>query len=88
MGKNLEPDEVPADELTAFCEAHLGQELSEEEIATVRALVVKAAGATGFVEPQPTRVATLGREALNNRMAKFGSGFRFEKTIWKIIKEV
>lgn len=88
LGKNLEPDEVPADELTAFCEAHLGQELTEEEIATVRELVVKAAGATGFVEPQPTRVATLGREALNNRMAKFDSGFRFEKTSWKIIKEV
>lgn len=87
LGKTVEAEAVPQDELQAFCEAHLGQDLTEEEITTVRALVVKAAGATGFVEPQPTRVATLGREALNNRMAKFDSGFRFEKTIWKIIKE-
>lgn len=87
LGKTLEPEVVPADELAAFCEAHLGQELSEDEIATVRELIVKAAGATGFVEPQPTRVATLGRDALNNRMGKFNSPYRFEKNIWKINKE-
>ena len=78
---------VPADELAAFCEAHLGQELSGDEIVTVRELIVKAAGATGFVEPQPTRVATLGRDALNNRMGKFNSPYRFEKNVWKILKE-
>lgn len=87
LGKTLEPEVVPADELAAFCEAHLGQELSGDEIATVRELIVKAAGATGFVEPQPTRVATLGRDALNNRMGKFNSPYRFEKNVWKILKE-
>lgn len=87
LGKTQEPEAVPQDELQAFCEAHLGQELTDEEIVTIRALIVKAAGATGFVEPQPTRVATLGREALNNRLDKFSCPYRFEKNIWKINKE-
>lgn len=87
LGKTLEPEAVPTDELTTFCEAHLGEELSEEEIKTVRELIVKAAGSTGFVEPQPTRVATLGREALNNRMAKFSCAYRIDRSMWKIVKE-
>lgn len=87
LGKNLEPDGVPADELTAFCEAHLGQELNEEEIVMVRKLIVKTAVAKGYLEPQPTRVATLGQEALNNRLYKVESPYRFEKKRWVILKE-
>ena len=82
----MESEEVPTDELTAFCEAHLGQELTGEETVTVRRLVVKAAEANGFTEPQPTRVDTLGPEALNNRLIKIESSFRFEKKRWVIIK--
>lgn len=87
LGKTPEPEVVPADELTAFCEAHLGQELNEGEIRTVRELIVESAEAAGFSEPQPTRVATLGREALNNRLKKLGCDYRFEKNDWKINKE-
>lgn len=90
FGKKPEPkapEKTPEDELAAFCEAHLGMELTEEEIVTVRALIVKAARATGFVEPQPTRVATLGRDALNNRMGKFDCAYRFDKNVWKLNKE-
>ena len=86
LGKSVESQEVPTDELTAFCEAHLGQELTGEETVTVRRLVVKAAEANGFTEPQPTRVGTLGPEALNNRLTKIESSFRFEKKRWVIIK--
>lgn len=87
LGKTPEPEVVPADELTAFCEAHLGQELNEGEIKTVREMIVESAEAAGFAEPQPTRVATLGREALNNRLKKLGCAYRFEKNDWKINKE-
>lgn len=87
LGKNLEPDEVPAEELTAFCEAHLGRELSEEEIVTVRKLVVKTAEAKRFKEQQPTRVDTLGTEALNNRLSKVESPYRFERKRWVISEE-
>ena len=87
LGKTQEPEKIPDEELTAFCEAHLGQELSEEEIVTVRKLIVKTAVAKGHIEPQPTRVATLGQEALNNRLYKVESPYRFEKKRWVILKE-
>lgn len=87
LGKTQEPEKAPDDELNAFCEAHLGQELSEEEIVTVRKLIVKTAVAKGYLEPQPTRVATLGQEALNNRLSKVESPYRFEKKRWVILKE-
>ena len=87
LGKTQEPEKIPDDELNAFCEAHLGQELNEEEIVMVRKLIVKTAVAKGYPEPQPTRVATLGQEALNNRLSKVESPYRFEKKRWVILKE-
>ena len=87
LGKTQEPEKIPDDELNAFFEDHLGQELSEEEIVTVRKLIVKTAVAKGYLEPQPTRVATLGQEALNNRLSKVESPYRFEKKRWVILKE-
>ena len=87
LGKTQEPEKIPDDELNAFCEVHLGQELNEEEIVTVRKLIVKTAEAKGFKEQQPTRVDTLGTEALNNRLSKVGSPYRFEKKRWVILKE-
>ena len=87
LGKTQEPEKIPGDELNAFFEAHLGQELSEEEIVTARKLVVKTAEAKGFKEQQPTRVDTLGTEALNNRLSKVESPYRFEKKRWVILKE-
>ena len=87
LGKTQEPEKIPDDELNAFCEAHLGQELNEEEIVMVRKLIVKTAVAKGYLEPQPTRVATLGQEALNNRLSKVESPYRFEKKRWVILKE-
>ena len=87
LGKTQEPEKIPDDELNAFCEVHLGQELNEEEIVTVRKLIVKTAEAKGYPEPQPTRVATLGQEALNNRLSKVESPYRFEKKRWVILKE-
>ena len=87
LGKAQEPEKIPDDELNMFFEDHLGQELSEEEIVTVRKLIVKTAVAKGHIEPQPTRVATLGQEALNNRLSKVESPYRFEKKRWVILKE-
>ncbi len=87
LGKTQEPEKAPDEELTAFCEAHLGQELNEEEIVMARKLIVKTAVAKGYPEPQPTRVATLGQEALNNRLSKVESPYRFEKKHWVILKE-
>lgn len=87
LGKTQEPEKIPDDELNAFFEDHLGKELSEEEIVMVRKLVVKTAVAKGYPEPQPTRVATLGQEALNNRLSKVESPYRFEKKRWVILKE-
>ena len=87
LGKTQEPEKIPDDELNAFCAAHLGQELNEEENVTVRKLIVKTAVAKGYLEPQPTRVATLGQEALNNRLSKVESPYRFEKKRWVILKE-
>ena len=87
LGKTQEPEKAPDEELTAFFEDHLGQELNEEEIVTVRKLIVKTAVAKGYLEPQPTRVATLGQEALNNRLSKVESPYRFEKKRWVILKE-
>lgn len=87
LGKTQEPEKIPDDELNAFFEDHLGKELSEEEIVTVRKLIVKTAEAKGYPEPQPTRVATLGQEALNNRLSKVESPYRFEKKRWVILKE-
>lgn len=54
---------------------------------TVRKLIVKTAEAKGFKEQQPTRVDTLGTEALNNRLSKVESPYRFEKKRWVILKE-
>lgn len=87
LGKTQEPEKIPDDELNAFCEAHLGQELNEEEIVMARKLIVETAVAKGYPEPQPTRVATLGQEALNNRLSKVESPYRFEKKRWVILKE-
>ena len=87
LGKTQAPEQAPDEELNAFFEDHLGQELSEEEIVTVRKLIVKTAEAKGYPEPQPTRVATLGQEALNNRLSKVESPYRFEKKRWVILKE-
>lgn len=87
LGKTQEPEKIPDDELNSFCEVHLGQELNEEEIVMVRKLIVKTAVAKGYLEPQPTRVATLGQEALNNRLSKVESPYRFEKKRWVILKE-
>lgn len=87
LGKTQEPEKAPDEELNAFFEDHLGQELNEEEIVTVRKLIVKTAVAKGYLEPQPTRVATLGQEALNNRLSKVESPYRFEKKRWVILKE-
>lgn len=87
LGKTQEPEKAPDEELNAFFEDHLGKELSEEEIVTVRKLIVKTAVAKGYPEPQPTRVATLGQEALNNRLSKVESPYRFEKKRWVILKE-
>ena len=87
LGKTQEPEKIPDDELNSFCEVHLGQELNEEEIVMVRKLIVKTAVAKGYPEPQPTRVATLGQEALNNRLSKVESPYRFEKKRWVILKE-
>ena len=87
LGKTQEPEKIPDDELNAFCEAHLGQELNEEEIVMVRKRIVKTAEAKGFKEQQPTRVDTLGTEALNNRLSKVESPYRFEKKRWVILKE-
>ena len=87
LGKTQVPEKIPDDELNAFCEAHLGQELNEEELVMVRKRIVKTAEAKGYIEPQPTRVATLGQEALNNRLSKVESPYRFEKKRWVILKE-
>ena len=87
LGKTQEPEKIPDDELNAFFEDHLGKELSEEEIVMVRKRIVKTAEAKGFKEQQPTRVDTLGTEALNNRLSKVESPYRFEKKRWVILKE-
>ncbi len=52
--------------------------LSEEQESYLRKTIVRIFTGSGFVEPQPTRVDTLGVKALNNRLEKLQLGYRID----------
>lgn len=84
LGLESDPEADPEEQLLRFCEVNLGQELEEAQIVMLRKLIITAAKRRGFVEQQPKRVDTLGREALNNRLRFISSPYAIEKSTWKI----
>ena len=52
--------------------------LDEEQEAYLRKTIVRIFTGSGFVEPQPTRVNTLGVKALNNRLEKMQLDYRID----------
>ena len=86
LGLEAEPEADPEEQLLRFCEANLDRELDEDEIMPLRKLIVATAKCYGYIEQQPRRVDSLGREALNNRLAYFNCPFELAKTAWTIQK--
>lgn len=84
LGMPEEAQETPQDKLFRFCENHEDSELDEEEIIMFRKLVVNATKQAGFSEPQPGRIESLGRGALNNRLEKLNCPYALARNEWKI----
>lgn len=76
--------------LEEFYKENEGKELSQAQTSTLRTLIVALSEAAGYKEPQPTRVDTLKRTALNNRLSKIPeASFRIEETPekkWRFVR--
>ena len=69
-----------------FCETHLNQELSDEEINYLRSLVALIKAPSGAAKTRPERVATIKKLAINNRLKEITSSYRVARDSWRIIK--
>ena len=74
--------------LEAFCEAHLNQDLTEEEISYFRDMVVRVADQVGSIKTRPDRLDSIGKEALNKRPGTFMCPYRLARGAWKIERAV
>lgn len=74
------------DQLLHFCEVHLDQELQEEEIDTVRSMVIEAVGPNGAVKTRPDRTDKIGVDAINRRLDSLACPYRLERNTWRVIK--
>ena len=72
--------------LEAFCEAHLNQDLTEDEIVLFREMVIALANQIGQVSTRADRLETLGIAALNTRLETITSTYRLARNAWKIVK--
>ena len=72
--------------LETFCEAHLDQDLTEDEIVLFREMVVALANQIGQVLTRADRLETLGIAALNTRLETITSTYRLARNAWKIVK--
>lgn len=76
--------------LEEFYQANEGKMLSSEQIPILRKLIVELYRESGYKEPQPTRVETMGRTALNNRLKEIPNAtYRIEETPekkWKLVR--
>ena len=84
--KAHEEDHCLEAKLEAFCEAHLNQDLTEEEIVLFREMVVALANQIGRVLTRADRLETLGIAALNTQMETITSTYRLARNAWKIVK--
>lgn len=81
-----EPENSLEAQLIAFCECHLEQELSEEEIAQFREMTIALADRVGQIKTRADRIEALGREALNKRLETITGEYRLARSSWRIIK--
>ena len=77
-----------ADRIEKFCEAHLGQQLSDAEIEELRSLVVLIKTASGAPKTRSDRAATIKRLAVNNRLKEIACQYRVARDAWRIIKNM
>ena len=85
-GAVVEENADPEQKLRSFCENHLNQDLSEEEIAKFRELVIAIADRIGIIKTRTDRLESIGRDALNKRMETFAFPYRLVRNAWRIIK--
>lgn len=71
--------------LLAFCENHLDQDLTDEEVAKLREMVITIADQIGIAKTRADRLESIGRDALNKRMATFKCPYRVARNAWRII---
>lgn len=81
-----EPESSLEARFIAFCECHLEQELSEEEIAQFREMTIALADRVGQIKTRADRIDALGREALNKRLETITGEYRLARSSWRIIK--
>ena len=74
--------------LEAFCEVHLNQDLTEEEISYFRDMVVRVADQVGSIKTRPDRLDSIGRETLNKRIGTFMCPYRLARGTWRIERAV
>lgn len=77
-----------AERIEKFCEAHLGQQLSNTEIEELRSLVVLIKTASGASKTRSDRAATIKKIAVNNRLKEIGCQYRVARDAWRIIKNM
>lgn len=90
FGKTTEDSMDTLARLEEFYQANEGKMLSSEQIPILRKLIVELYRESGYKEPQPTRVETMGRTALNNRLKEIPNAtYRIEETPekkWKLVR--
>lgn len=86
--KAHEEDHCLEAKLEAFCEAHLDQDLTEEEISYFREMVIRIADQVGSIKTRPDRLDSIGREALNKRLGTFMCPYRLARGAWRIERAV
>lgn len=86
-------DSLPAtEELTLnerilqFCETHLNQVLSDEEINYLRSLVVLIKTPSGASITRADRMEKIKKVAVNNRLKEIACPYRVARDAWRIIK--
>lgn len=70
----------------AFCECHLEQDLSEDDISQFREMTIALADQVGQIKTRADRIEALGREALNKRLETITDVYRLARATWRIIR--
>ena len=89
---HLEEDVSAAEKLSLkekidkFCEEHLEQELTADEIVKLRAMVSQIKKPSGASKTRADRLETIGKRAVSSRLEDIDCPYRVARNAWKIIK--
>lgn len=88
LGKDIPNELSPLDILRYFCLENMGTELTDNQICTLRKLIVDAHEKLNQKEAQQSRKETMQIQALNNRLAKLDINYKITSNdqSWILIK--